>query len=191
MVVNEAAIGKRVVREILAWFTISSISLALSGSIASYFAGKALESTCILETLFNVFSALFGAIWFLISAILTYSIWRLLRKYMLLPSPYERLRELDEEKTAQLIKDVVSLYRGYRLHLAVVGALLTITGAIGTILAIREYIAEKTYESLIKFAAATVYLFYGLLELYLEKRTICRRLAKAQQLEDLLSELIK
>ena len=182
--------AKKVVREIFAWFVATSISLGLSGAIISYSINTALAVIGILDILFNMFLALFGTIWLLISAILFYNIFRIIRRYALLPSPYAKLREFDDEEVVRLIKDVVSLYRGYSWYVIFVGALLTIAGGVGVVLAVKEYITGGMYIGLFKFATTTIYLFYGILALYLEKRTVCRRLAKAKQLEDTLSKLI-
>jgi hypothetical protein len=133
--------------------------------------------------------ALSGVLGLLISATLIYNILCILRRYGPLPFPYARIRGLDEE-AVHLVKDVISLYRGYRWCIVLVGIMLTTIGAVLialTVLAVKESIDREIGSGLFRFALTTIYFGYGVLDLYLERRIIFRRLARVKQIENVLS----
>ena len=188
---DEVSVAKKVIDGLFAWFTASSILLGLSASIIDCSIKGSLAATGITDVLFNILLALFGAMGLLISAMLLYNTLHILRRYKLLPSPYARIHGLDEEEVVRLIKDVISLYRGYRWYIVLVGTLLTITGVVLIVPAMKGIINGEIGISLFRSAVATIYFVFGILDLYLERRTIFRRLARAEQLENALSKFIK
>lgn len=183
---------RRAVGELFMWFLTASISLGVSVSIIDYFVWRALAGSGIHEVLFDIFLALCGVLWLLVSAAVLYDILRVLWTHALLPFPSVRIHELDEEKLIRFIKDVVSFYRGYRWCIVVLGLFSIIVGAVFVALAVEDYIAEVigVGEFMFRLIVATILLIYGNLDLYFEERSIARRLAKVKQLENELSKFI-
>ncbi|MEM3973263.1 MAG: hypothetical protein QW320_02690 [Ignisphaera sp.] len=191
---NGGSVAKKAIDGLSIWFVASSVLLGLSASIVGSSVRGSLMTTGITNFLFNILLALFGVVGLLISATLIYNILRILRRYGLLPSPYNRIRGLDEEETICLIKDVISLYRGYRWYIVLVGIVLTITGAVLIaliVLAVKEGVSGGIGVILFRFVVAIIYLGYGVLDLYLERRTIFRMLVRVKQIENVLSKSIK
>ncbi|MEM0061845.1 MAG: hypothetical protein QXT53_08565 [Ignisphaera sp.] len=191
---NGGSVAKKAIDGLSIWFVASSVLLGLSASIVGSSVRGSLMAAGITNFLFNVLLVLFGVVGLLISATLIYNILCILRRYGLLPSPYNRIHGLDEEETIHLIKDVISLYRGYRWYIVLVGIVLTITGVVLIaliLLAVKEGVSGGIDAILFRFVVATIYLGYGVLDLYLERRTIFRRLARAKQIENVLSKSIK
>jgi len=186
MVKRRAAIAMEAIGELIIWFVTVSISLGVSASIIDYFVRKALAGSCISEVLFGIFLALCGVVWLLVSVTILYNILRVLWIHALLPFPSVRIRRLDEEKLIRFIKDVVSFYRGYRWYIVVLGLFSVIVGAVFVALAVGDYIAKVigVGELMFRLIVATILLVYGNLDLYLEEKSIARRLAKVKQLEN-------
>jgi len=184
--------ARRAVGGLFMWFLTASISLGVSASIIDYFVRKALAGSGIHGVLFDIFLALCGVLWLLVSAIVLYNILRVLWMHTLLPLPSVRIRELDEEKLIRLIKDVVSFYRGYRWWIIALGLFSIIVGAVFVALAVKDYISVVigVGELMFRLIVAIILLVYGSLDLYLEEKSIARRLAKVKQLEDELSKFI-
>ena len=183
---GEASIARKAIDGLFVWFVASSILLGLSASVVRYSVEGLLSAVGVP---LGASLALFGAVGLLVSAALLYNILRILRRYS--PLPYAWMRGLEGEDVVRLVKDVIALYRGYRWYIALAGALLTATGAALMALAAEGIAAKGMGASSFGFAVAAVYLFYGVLDIYLEERTIFRRLAKAGQLEGALSKFIE
>ncbi len=75
------------------------------------------------EASINAFPVAFGIAWLPISITLLYNILRILKRHGLLTSLFTGVRGLDEENVIPFVKDVISLYRGYRWYIVVTAAL--------------------------------------------------------------------
>ena len=186
---NGASVAKKAIDGLFVWFVASSILLGLSASVMDYSVRGSLAATGIADVLLDASLALFGAVGLLVSATLLYNVLRILRRYSLLP--YAGARGLGDEEVVRLIKDVISLYRGYRWYIVLAGALLTATGVALMALAVEGNVIGGMGASSFRFAAAAIYFVYGVLDLYLGRRIVFRRLARAGQLEGALSRFIE
>ena len=189
---GNAAVAKKVVDELYAWLVASSVLLGLSASVVGSSAKGAAAATSAAGASLDALMALFGAVSLLISAALLYSLSRILRGHALLPyPPYARLRGLGEEETIRLVKDAVSLYRGYRWYIALAGAILAATGAALAAIAVEESAGGEIAATLFRLVVAAIYLGYGVLDLHLERKTVLKRLAAARRLEAELSKFVE
>ena len=192
MASGNAAVAKKVVDELYVWLVASSVLLGLSASVVGSSAKGAAAATSAAGASLDVLLALFGAVGLLISVALLYNLSRILWGHALLPyPPYARLRELGEEETVRLVKDAVSLYRGYRWYIALAGALLAAAGAALAALAVEESAGEEIAATLFRLVVAAIYLGYGVLDLHLERKTVLKRLAAARRLEAELSKFVE
>ncbi|GEM_PF-3892373 len=107
-------VAKKVSGELSVWCVMSSISLGISASIIGDAIRAVLAYPQIYQVLVNVFLVSFGVIWFLLSVMLLYNIWNIERKhgYFLLLRLKKNL--LSTNEVIDLVKDAISLYRGYR-----------------------------------------------------------------------------
>ena len=183
--------AKKVIDSLYLWLVVSSILLGLSVSMIDSLAKGVVVFTSISESLLNVLLALFGIVGLLISALLLYNILRIMWGHALLSYPYTRLHKLNDEEIVRLIKDVITLYRGYRWYIALAGAMLSVTGVVLMAITIKESINVELWSSLFRFAVAIIYLGYGILDIYLDRKTIFKKLAITKQLEPELSKFIE
>jgi len=187
------SITKKVIGELFTWFVLSAISCGISTSIVRYFIEVSLAHPHIYQILISISMISFGIFWFLISAILLYRIWSTMRKYVCLPFFRVRVRELSIDEVTCFIKDVVSLYRGYRWYIIIIGILALITGITFMMLSTQEYIARvmSMSEFIFRFSIGFLTFFYGFIGLYLEEVFIAKKLAKVKYFENKLSKFLE
>ena len=192
VVVKEVAVAvRKALNELLTWSVVASISLGVSASVINYGIIKALEGAS--NPLINTLLILFGAVWLLISATLMYNILRILRRYGFLHLIKYGGGRLGSNELMKFLKDAISLYRGYRWYIVAIGVTSAVVGLVFAVLTMHAYLigSLSTNELLFKLAVATTLLFYGILDVYIEERSIGKRLARVKVVEDKLMEFLQ
>jgi hypothetical protein len=185
--------AKKALNELFAWFIAASISCGVSASIISYSLNDALSNRDLSILLADALLTAFAAIWLLLSATMIYHILRIMKAHGVTPVTWSRIQGLSEEESADVIKDAVSLYRGYRWSVVAIGVALTAAGAVCDALAIWLFLtgAIPVTELLFRLGAGALMILYGALDLYLERVSIAKRLARVRVIEQRLHELIE
>jgi len=183
-------VAKKVSSELLLWCATSSISLGVSASVIANSVRALLAHQ---QVLINAFLAPLGTIWFLLSATLLYNAirieWR--HRYSLLLLHEGRV--LSDDEVVRLVKDTVSLYRGYRWYLVLVGVLALGAGAVMIALSVHGCIAGfmGVGESVFRFSVGLLVAFFAATTLYLEEVFMAGKLARVRFFEAMLSELLE
>ena len=189
---DSAPAARRAVDGLYVWLVASSVLMGLSASaLSSSVRGLTTAAGLAYVALYALLSLL-GAFGLAVSLTLIYHVVRVLWSHSLLTVPYEGLSRLDEEEAVRLIKDTISLYRGYAPYIVVAGGLLAVAGVI-LIAVTASWMASGRLgvgEGLFRLAVSLVYLGYGALDLYLERRTVSTRLEAVRRAEAELSSAI-
>ena len=174
------------------WLVASSLLLGLSASaLGSSVSGLRTSAGLTYAALYALL-ALLGALGLAVSLTLLYHVVRVLRSYSLLFTPYVGLSRLDEESAVRLMKDTVSLYRGYAPYIVAVGSLLVVAGLALAAVAVSGMLSGRLGlgEGAFRLAVSLVYMGYGALELYLERSVVSGRLEAVRRAEAELSKVM-
>ena len=90
------------------------------------------------------------------------------------------------------MKDTISLYRGYAPYIVIAGGLLAVAGVILAAVT-ASWIASGRLglgEGLFRLAVSLIYIGYGALSLYLERRVMSGRLEAVRRAEEELSKVM-
>ena len=103
-----------------------------------------------------------------------------------------RGRVLSDGEVVRLVKDTVSLYRGYRWYLVLVGVLALGARAVMIALSIHGCVAGfmGVGESVFRFSVGLLVAFFAT-TLYLEEVFMAGKLARVRSFEAVLSELLE
>ncbi len=189
---DSAPAARRAVDGLYVWLVASSVLMGLSASaLSSSVRGLTTAAGLAYVALYALLSLL-GAFGLAVSLTLIYHVVRVLWSHSLLTVPYEGLSRLDEEEAVRLIKDTISLYRGYAPYIVVAGGLLAVAGVILAAVT-ASWIASGRLglgEGLFRLAVSLIYIGYGALSLYLERRVMSGRLEAVRRAEEELSRAI-
>ena len=189
---DSASAARRAVDGLYVWLVASSLLLGLSASaLGSSVSGLRTAAGLTYAALY-VLLAILGALGLVVSLTLLYHVVRLLWSHSLLTFPYAGLSRLDEEGAVRLMKDTISLYRGYAPYIVIAGGLLAVAGVILAAVT-ASWIASGRLglgEGLFRLAVSLIYIGYGALSLYLERRVMSGRLEAVRRAEEELSKVM-
>ena len=187
------ALARRVSNELMLWFVMSSISLGISASVISDAVKAVIARPPAQQILANALLAAFGAGWFLLSLTLMHNICHVERKHGFFLAVRLRRGVLSADSVADFVKDVISLYRGYRWLIVSVGVTALVVGASMVACSIYYYVTgvAEVSESLFRLFIGAIVLSYAALSLHVEEAFMARKLAKVRSIEDRLSEFLK
>ena len=169
---ESASAARRAADGLYVWLVASSLLLGLSASVISTSVRGLATSEGLAYAALHALLALLGALGLAVSLTLMYHVVRVLRSYSLLFAPYAGPSRLAEEGAVRLMKDAVSLYRGYAPYIVIAGGLLAVAGVILAAVT-ASWIASGRLglgEGLFRLAVSLVYIGYGALGLYLDSR---------------------
>ena len=192
MVGSAASAARRAANGLYVWLVASSLLLGLSASVLSTSARGLMAAEGPAYSALYVLLAILGAFGLAVSLTLMYHVARVLWSNSLLTFPYGKSSGLDEEGAVRLIKDTISLYRGYAPYIVVAGGLLAVAGVILAAVT-ASWIASGRLglgEGLFRLAVSLIYIGYGALDLYLERRVMSGRLEAVRRAEEELSRAI-
>jgi len=113
--------AKKAMNELLAWFVAASMSCGLAASVLSYSLSNVVSNGGIAWVLADVLLAAASAALLFLSATMIYYVLRIMRAHGVTPITWGKVRALSEEESAEVIKEAVALYRGYRLFVVAIG----------------------------------------------------------------------
>ena len=187
---SAASAARRAVDGLYVWLVASSLLLGLSASALGSSVSGLRTAVGLTNAALYVLLALLGALGLAVSLTLLYHVVRVLRSYSLLITPYVGLSRLDEESAVRLMKDTISLYRGYAPYIVAVGSLLVVAGLALAAVAVSGMLNGRLGpgEGAFRLVVSLVYMGYGALELYLERSVVSGRLEAVRRAEAELSK---
>ena len=184
---GEMAVLRKVLGELGVWLSNSAIALGISlalleEAVTLFYSGSWMTGIAV---------GLFSSIWLAASLILLYGVLRVCRRNDWLPiigivlPRRVRNRVITADDAVAIIKDTISLYRGHRHYVVLVGILGLAAGLGILILSLHGYLLEVfgLGEFLYRFLVGLIIFFYAALILYLERRLMARKLARVSSFE--------
>ncbi len=181
------AVLRKVLGELGVWLSNSAIALGISlalleEAVTLFYSGSWMTGIAV---------GLFSSIWLAASLILLYGVLRVCRRNDWLPiigivlPRRVRNRVITADDAVAIIKDTISLYRGHRHYVVLVGILGLAAGLGILILSLHGYLLEVfgLGEFLYRFLVGLIIFFYAALILYLERRLMARKLARVSSFE--------
>ncbi len=183
---------RRITSELMVWFIMASISLGISASLIGETAKSLRTYTTPHQFLVNTVLMGLATGWLILSLTLFINILRIDAKHGYFIAVKFRRYVPSTKEVVSLAKDVISLYRGYRWLIVVVSTLILIAGLLMLFYSTYYYITSKLgiNEFLFRLFIGLITTSYATLSLYLEEKSIARRLAKVKSVEVELSKLL-